>query len=83
VALIQRLSWQIWMVSTLRSTSQTSPRLGTRLLLVRQGKGLGGNGRQVIARQRAVITGNHGASDRLVPEKQRDQRLLTSAATLS
>src|ERR1035437_9799357 len=49
-----------------RSTSQTSPRLGTRLLLVEQGKSLGSNGRQVIVRQRAVITGSHGASDRLV-----------------
>ena len=49
-----------------RYTSQTSPRLGTRLLLVQQGKSLGSNGHQVIVRQRAVITGSHGASDRLV-----------------
>jgi hypothetical protein len=40
-----------------RSTNQTSPRLGTRLLLVQQGKGLGSNARQVIVRQGAVITG--------------------------
>ncbi len=49
-----------------RSTSQTSPRLGTRLFLVQQGKGLSCDGRQVIVRQRAVITGSHGAGDHLV-----------------
>ena len=46
-----------------RRRRQISPRLGTRLRFVQQGKGLGGNGRQVIARQRAVITGNHLMAD--------------------